>query len=306
VRKSGWIVAGVFVLLVAAVIGLQLARERLTPLALPEGASTLIHVRSPQTIRRIALTFDSIAADVYWIRAIQYYGATKLSTDPRKTFANLYPLLDLTTSLDPHFSAAYRFGAIFLSEPFPDGAGRTDLAVALLEKGLQFDPKRWEYAQDIGFVHYWWRKDYSAAADWFLRAAEIPGAPDWLRPVAAVTLAEGGSTTSSRRLWQEVLANAEVNWLRASARRRLLQLDAVDQIQELLRRVAAYAARFGMLPRSWSDMIRAGYLKGIPVDPEGYEYFLDTVGGGIGLHPKSPLNPLPVVQQAPPDAPGRP
>ena len=48
----------------------------------------------------------------------------------------LYPLLDLTTTLDPLFNIAYRFGAIFLAEAYPAGAGRPDLAVALLEKGI--------------------------------------------------------------------------------------------------------------------------------------------------------------------------
>ena len=39
-----------------------------------------------------------------------------------KTYTLLYPLLDLTTTLDPRFTVAYRFGAIFLAEPYP---GRT-------------------------------------------------------------------------------------------------------------------------------------------------------------------------------------
>ena len=45
------------------------------------------------------------------------------------------PLLDLTTTLDPYFSIAYRFGAIFLSEASPGGPGRPDQAVALLAEG---------------------------------------------------------------------------------------------------------------------------------------------------------------------------
>ena len=49
-------------------------------------------------------------------------------------------MLDLTTTLDPLFNVAYRFGAIFLAEPYPGGAGRPDLAIALLEKGLQARP----------------------------------------------------------------------------------------------------------------------------------------------------------------------
>ena len=36
-------------------------------------------------------------------------------------FDLLYPLLDLVTSLDPHFKVAYRFGAIFLTEAYPSG-----------------------------------------------------------------------------------------------------------------------------------------------------------------------------------------
>ena len=37
---------------------------------------------------------------------------------------------------------------------------RPDLAIALLEKGLRERPDKWEYMQDIGFVHYWYLHDY--------------------------------------------------------------------------------------------------------------------------------------------------
>ena len=33
---------------------------------------------------------------------------------------------------------------------------------------------------DIGFVHYWWREVYKAAAAWFDRASKVPGAPWFL------------------------------------------------------------------------------------------------------------------------------
>ena len=48
----------------------------------------------------------------------------------------------------------------------------------------------WEYYQDIGFVHYWWRQDYVQAGEWFTRASTFPGAPFWLTTIAATTLAE--------------------------------------------------------------------------------------------------------------------
>ena len=69
-------------------------------------------------------------------------------------------LLDLTTTLDPHFNIAYRFGAIFLVHEPPNGPGRADQAIALLEKGSRRNPTRWQYAHDIGFIHYWYTGDY--------------------------------------------------------------------------------------------------------------------------------------------------
>ena len=181
----------------------------------------------------MALEFDAVAADVYWIRAIQHYGGERLAPSgaPRH-YERLYPLLDMTTSLDPYFSIAYRFGAIFLSEPYPGGPGRPDLAIALLRKGIAAQPTRWHYYHDIGFVHYWALQDPHGAAAWFRQAAAVPGAPNWLLPVAAAMLTETSDRTAARYLWRQIL-EADEDWLRKRAERGLLQLDALDQIDRL-------------------------------------------------------------------------
>ena len=106
---------------------------------------------------------------------MQYYGDTKLSVDEKKNYDQLYPLLDITTSLDPHFNIAYRFGSILLSEGYPNGPGQTDEAIALLQKGIREMPGKWQYFHDAGFVEYWWRRDSQAAADWFMKALEAAG-----------------------------------------------------------------------------------------------------------------------------------
>lgn len=285
--------ATLLVAVLVMIVRLQMMREQQPPLPLPLDNGAVMYVRSPEAVRRIALSFDDAAADLYWLRAIQHYGGTKLSTGPAKTYDRLYPLLDLTTSLDPRFDVAYRFGAIFLSEPHPNGPGRPDLAIALLQKGLNVQPTRWEFAQDIGFVHYWWLRQYKEAADWFLKASEMPLAPNWLKPLAAVTLAQGGSRVSSRQLWQQVHAGAELDWLKRTAQTRLRQLDAMDHL-DLLRRIAGeYEQRTGTQLRSWQQLIAAGRIRRLPVDPEGHQYQLDGVRGAITLSPSSPLHPLP-------------
>ena len=161
---------------------------------------------------RAALGFDAILADVYWIRAIQHFGGTRRAQESDKTYKLLYPLLDLTTTLDPHFNVAYRFGALFLSEPYPAGPGRADLAISLLERGLAADPKRWQYAQDAGFVYYWFRQDYKAAAEWFDRAVAD-------RRRAVVAALDGGHHAGGGRR-PAVVAAAVAPALRDDRRRR--------------------------------------------------------------------------------------
>jgi hypothetical protein len=294
--------------LVAAAAGVQGFRETHYP-ALKETEEQL-YITSGTALRRFTTGYNTLTADLYWIRTIQYYGGTKLalnaangaavqpasaSGEGTNAYPLLYPLLDLTTSLDPRFNIAYRFGAIFLAEPYPGGAGRPDLALTLLEKGLRENATKWEYMQDIGFVHYWWRHDYRMAAEWFERASHLPGAPWWLKSLAANTLTEGGDRRSSRLMWEEIRRSAELDWLRSDAERRLTQLQALDQIDRLQAAVAQAQQR-GVAPLEWTAIVRSGVLPGIPVDPSGTVYEL-VPNGRVQLSPKSPLYPLPLEPQ---------
>lgn len=278
--------------LVFGALALQAVRDRSYALASRDTAS--IYVRSVGAIGRAVLSFDALAADVYWMRTMQYYGGTRLSRTADKTYPLLHTLLDLTTSLDPQFSLAYRFGAIFLAEAPPDGPGRPDLSLALLRKGLAASPDRWQYAMDTGFVHYWWLQDYTTAAAWFERAANMPGGSWWLRSLAAVTLAEGGDRRSSRRMWQQILQSADHDWLRDNARLKLAQLDAADQMEELAGVLERWRLATGRVPDGWSVLAAGGWLRGVPLDPAGVPYRLDPAApGGVALAPDSPLAPLP-------------
>ena len=274
----------------AAAIGLQMARDSAYPR--DESAErALLYVQSPAALRRIVLSFDALAADVYWIRALQHYGGDRLSKTKQKKYEQLYPLLDLTTSLDPYFTIAYRFGAIFLSEPYPGGPGRPDQAIALLRKGIEAQPTKWQYYHDIAFVHYWQLQDMEGAARWFRSAASQPGAPNWLEPVAASMLIQGGDRASARFLLQQLLLSEE-QWLRQAATRSLRQLDALDDIDKLRVVVQRYPPPAGE-PYSWQWLNRRGVMRGIPVDPAGEPFEIDPVTGDVTVSARSELSPMP-------------
>jgi hypothetical protein len=288
--SNRWLYVAVAALMVVAV-GVQIMRDRGWQPYEPE--TGVMWIRSGPLAKRLALSFDSLMADVYWIRAVVYFGGQRRSDRGVKNFDQLYPLLDLVTALDPHFRVAYRFGSIFLAERPPGGPGRTDLAIQLLQKGLEADPQRWEYAEDIGFVYYWWENDYVRAAEWFKRAGEIPGGAEWLGPLAAVTLAQGGNRESSRRLWTELRNTTDMDWIRSSAERRLHQLDAMDAIDELNRNTQRFIERHKRPPRDWRELAIDQQWRAIPADPSGAPYTLDPQTGQIDLSPKSSLWPLP-------------
>lgn len=273
-----------------AAIGLQVARDRVHA-GRERATERILYVRSGEAVKRLALDFDALAADVYWIRAIQHYGGDRLSRDRARKYELLQPLLDLTTSLDPYFTIAYRFGAIFLAEAPPGGPGRPDQAIALLEKGIAAQPQKWQYFHDIAFVHYWHRRDFTAAAAWFQRAAALPNAPNWLQPLAAGILTAGNDRASARFLWRQML-ESDQEWLRRNAERSLMQIDALDAIDELARIVQRFPPPAGE-SYSWPWLVRRGVLRGVPTDPTGTPFVIDPVTGTVTVAPGSSLSPMP-------------
>jgi tetratricopeptide (TPR) repeat protein len=288
-RSGIFATLGLVGVLAAASVFVQVTRDRWYHTDKP--AEQILYVRSPETMRRMVLSYDALAGDVYWIRAIQHFGSARLGA---QRYALLYPLLDMATSLDPRFNIAYRFGSLFLAEPPPGGPGRPDLAVALLRKGIKEMPHKWHYYQDAGFVYYFRYKDYETAAEWFKRGSEIKGAPWFLKSLAANTLAKGQDRQASRLLYQSIVETADNDFMRKDARWRLRQIYTMDDMDVLREIVRRYRERVpGGQQVTWRTLITAGILRFVPRDSDGFEFILDPVTGDVQLNPQSSLAPLP-------------
>lgn len=277
--------------LLALAVGIQVARDRGWQPYEPK--TPLLWVQPGPLTTRAFLGYESLAADIYWIRAVVYFGKQRLSEDPEKNYDLLFPLLDFVTSLDKRFTVAYRFGSIFLSEAAPGGPGRPDLAIELLQRGMERSPEKWEYPHDIGFIYYWSYRDYAKAAEWFQRASAIEGAPFWLKSTAATVLAEGGDRESARLLWRQLLDHSDTEWVKSAAAIRLAQLDAMDRIDALNEIVWRYEARTGRMPSNWQQLIAAGVLRGVPTDATGVPFEIDPVNEDVRVSRKSQLWPMP-------------
>ena len=285
--------AGVAVVLALLVASSAVLRARDHRSQMSASGERWLYIRSPRVMRVLSMNFAPAVADSYWLRTVQHFGGDRLAHRRTGAFELLYPLLDLTTSLDPRFTVAYRFGAIFLSEPPPGGPGRSDEAIRLLEKGLRVLPAKWQYAHDIGFVHLWHGNDPKVAAAWFRRAAEMPGAPNWLGPLAATTMMTGGDRNAAKSWLVEMRNTATEEWIRKIAERRLTQMVALDDIDQLQAMVPLFQQKMHRDPTGWPDFEAAGLLNGLPTDPTGAPYVYFPASGRVRLHPSSTLGPLP-------------
>jgi len=252
----------------------------------------ILYIEDGELLRKALLGYDNLAADLYWLRVVQYHGGKRIY-DPTKRFDLLEPLLQITTDLDPKLRIAYSYGAIFLSEAFPKGAGVPLKGAELMDKGIRNNPEHWRFYLDKGFVYYWYLEDYEKAAEVFLEGSKIPGAPYWMAATAGRALARGGHRETARHLWTILFETAENDQMRANALTHLQQLDALDQI-ELLQPIAeAYHERTGSFPTNWEQLIEAGLVGAVPTDPSDTPYVLNPTSEEVEVSRQSPLAGLP-------------
>ena len=229
-------------------------------LYLPEGTS----------LRRLCLGHEGLLADIYWTRAVQYFGRKRIDQSPQ--FDLLGPLLRITTDLDPHLLIAYRFGAIFLAERPPRGAGKPHEALQLLRKGIVANPGYWRLWHDLGFIYYWDLKDYEAAARVYRAGSERPGAQQWMKVMAAAVATEGGAYNTSRLLWAQIYREAENEQIRRNAEEHLAAFKAQNDLGQLNLLLGDFVRREGRPASSWRDLTALGMLREVPRDPSGSPY----------------------------------
>lgn len=243
-------------------------------------------LRSGKAMKILSLEYAPLMADIYWTRVVQYYGSKGERRE--QNLDSLWPLLDLATTLDPNLIPAYRFGSTFLAEPRPVGAGRPDLAVEFIQRGIRENPDYWRLYQDLGNTYYFTLHDYQKASNAFLEGSKNSAAAPWMKIMAARVVERGDTRQTSRFLWSEIYQSTQEPTIKENAKIHLLLLKADDDREQLNSLLAEFAKKNGHPAESIRDMVQAGMLRGLPADPEGFPYVLGK-SGQAELNPKSPL-----------------
>src|SRR6202051_2042544 len=245
-----------------------------------------VMLRSSKLVKGLSLEYAPLMADIYWTRVVQYFG--NKHAGQQLDLRLLWPLLDVTSVLDPHLMPVYHIGSMFLSDAAPRGAGRPDLAVELLERGLKANPEEWRLYYDLGFVYYFDMKDYPKASAAFYEGSKNPKALVWMKVLAAKIATEGNSTETSNFLWQDVYNTTNDPSVKENALKHLQLLRAQEDCKQIDAAADEYQKRFGRRPVRMSELVQSGLLRGEPKDALVYPYILSEAGKAE-LNLKTPL-----------------
>ncbi len=263
-------------LLLLSMGGAMLLLRQLDTLRPAATLEETLFVSSPTVLKRMSLGYDGLLADIYWTRAVQYFGIRHAVG--AEHYDLLAPLLNITTTLDPKLLPAYEFGSSFLATAPPNGAGMPEKAVELMENGIRNNPNEWRLYFNLGFIDYMELKDPARAADAFMRGSKLPNAHPWLRIMAAHMADTAGETATAEMMWKLTYDTSTDKLVKANAAAHLRALVVDTQVGELETIVARYEFRAGRYPASFTDLVRAGMLKGVPADPLGNPYGLTPDG----------------------------
>ena len=236
----------------------------------------VLYVNSPKVLKRASLGYDGLMACIYWTRTVQYFGHRHY--DYADSYNELAPLLEITTTLDPHLLPAYQFGASFLAPAPPNGAGQPDRAIQLMEYGIRHNPDDWHLYYSLGFVHYMELKDYTGASEAFARGSRVPNAHPFLKVLAAQMAQHAGDLETARMLWTATFKTSQDKQIRDNAVEHLRAIQVDEDVTNLQSAVTRFGEEAGRLPTSMSELAIAEHWPGLPVDPDGDPYLLTPEG----------------------------
>jgi hypothetical protein len=185
----------------------------------------LAYYPSGKHLAPATLGHGDTAADLAWIRAVQYYGEHRHSDN---RFAHLAHIFDILTTLAPRFESAYVFGSFSLAQEGRDFAA----GERLMQKGLEANPRSGWLAFQMGFMYFVrpGGRDLAHAAEYFERAAHLPGGPPESARFAAYARQNAGDLAMAYQLWARVKATSGNRYMQETADREM------DRIQVAIAR----------------------------------------------------------------------
>jgi len=185
-------------------------------------------------------------------------------------YYTMFKTVETAVILDPYNMDAYYFAqAAFTWE-----LGRARDVNRLLIYGMKY--RTWDYWLPfyVGFNNAYFLHDYTEAAFYMQKAAEISGNSMYTN-LAARFYYEAGDSRLGVAFLDNMINQAKDPKVKRLYELRKVALQDVEKIETALRR---YKKFYGLPPKDISRLVDLGFLPFIPQDPYGGTFFLDSLG----------------------------
>jgi hypothetical protein len=198
----------------------QLAAYAAATLPAPAPFEELAYYPSGQALQPATLGHSESAADLAWLRAVQYYGEHR-QTDLR--FTRMQHVFEVLTALSPSFESPCIFGAFALAQEGRDFAAAEQLMLHALERR----PRSGRLAFELGFLYFVrpGGRDLRKAGEYFELASRLPGSPPSAAHFAASARQNAGDLLVAHQLWSQVRGNSPNRYLRDIAEHELARIE---------------------------------------------------------------------------------
>jgi tetratricopeptide (TPR) repeat protein len=218
--------------------------------------------------------FRWFTGDLLSFKSIIYYGG-KMDKILRSDYKdvelyNLYRTVETSVLLNPYNEDAYYFA----QGAFNWEVGQTKAVNSILKYVMKY--RTWDFKLPffLGFNYAYFLKDYKEAAKYYKKAGEMTGSP-LFNKLAARYLYEGGDTALGISYLKFLIKSERDEKRRKVYLIRLKALEGINQIEIALKK---YKEKYKTLPKNIDELVAKGFLKSIPKDPYGGEYYLDKNG----------------------------
>lgn len=233
------------------------------------------YVPSVKVMKSLSVDQKELAGASLVFKVLMYYGNLmgqpqgSLLSDPGD-LQGMSRLLHGAVQLDPYNMDAYYFAQGILTWD----AHQYQVANNLLDYGMKYRDWDWFLPFFAGFNSAYFLKDYPKAAHYYNLAGDLSG-ESLYKSLASRYMQESGQTDLAIAYLGGMVKTAKNDAVKRSYQIRLQAFQEVRRIESAANR---FRAEKGTRPASVEQLVRAGYLKSVPVDPYGGSFYLEPDG----------------------------
>jgi tetratricopeptide (TPR) repeat protein len=252
-------------------MGLKVITDKFPRSKVP-GAS-MIYIPSGKYLRYATFGYSSLAADLVYIWAIQYYSDYTIA----ERYDHLDHIFSIIAELDPLYLDPYEMGAIIAVYEARDPY----LAFKVLDRGLEKNPEQWIFPYQEGHYAAMMLKDYDLAREFYKKAMDIEEAPPILKRLYADSAFKGMDYQTAWQSWQEIYQTSDDERIKKIASNHLYKVKSAMDIGNIEEAIGKYKQKFGRLPANLTQLVQAGIMASLPEDLDGNQYLYDPETGEV-------------------------